>query len=894
MLGSRTPETLRDLLDAAGERGTVPAVMALQGDAVVETLSGAELAVRALAVAGVLSRSGVGRGEPIVLAGANSIEWIVAYFAIVCSGALPVPLDSRASGAELAHNVSDCGARRGFLTRPIAELLRAHGAPALEVSWLDEVCTTAETLPAAGVTPELPTLLPRLRRDDIATLFYTSGTTGTPKGVPLSHGNILANVEALITARLAGEGERVLLPLPLHHVYPLTCGLLGSLALGATLVLPAGVTGPQLRAAIRRTGATMLLGVPRLYSALLTGIEAGASASAMTRRLFRPMLGASTWLVRRTGMRAGRFLFARLHRDMGPTLRTLVSGGARLDAGIAWALEGLGWQVLSGYGLTETAPMLTFNIPGQVRHESVGRPLPGVLIRIDAPPGQSSGEILVRGPNVFAGYRNQPQANEQAFTADGWLRTGDLGFLDADGYLHICGRVRETIVLPDGKKLFPEEVENLYLASALIREAALLEHEGRLVALIVPDENGIRERGAARIASLLREEIEAISLRLPAHQRITDFRISHEPLPRTPMGKLQRFRLPAVYAGQSRNEAARADRELSAEDRTLLGNAVVAQAWAWLQQRFAGRPLALDASPQLDLQMDSLEWLALTLEISDRFGVQLGQDAVGRVFTVRDLLQEILAASDAAGATQPVAAAMPAAGTAPAAAEPGIVLRALGWVLLVLNRLLMRGIFRLRVEGAELLPSSGPVLIAPNHASYLDPMAIAAALPWRLLRQTRWAGWSGFMFRAWHWRLLSRATGVFSVDPDRGPAAAINDGAAVLAAGQALVWFPEGRRSLTGEIGTFLPGIGLLLARSASPVVPAHVDGSFEALPWNRRWPRLVRLSVRFGAPLASDQLATQGEGTSDAERIASGLRRAVVGLSKVADSSAHDRSPEV
>jgi long-chain acyl-CoA synthetase len=200
-------------------------------------------------------------------------------------------------------------------------------------------------------------------------------------------------------------------------------------------------------------------------------------------------------------------------------------------------------------------------------------------------------------------------------------------------------------------------------------------------------------------------------------------------------------------------------------------------------------------------------------------------------------------------------------------------------LLLAFNRLLMRLLFRVRVVGADRLPAAGPLLIAPNHASYLDPMALAAALPWRLLRKTHWAGLAGFMFRAWHWRLLSRATRVFPVDPDRDPAAAIRAGQAVLESGEVLAWFPEGRRTLTGEIGAFLPGVGMVLRETRSPVVPVRITGSFAALPWNRRVPRLLPIEVVFGAPLGCAELEALGEGDDAVSCAASGLRRVVLRL---------------
>jgi long-chain acyl-CoA synthetase len=871
-LSTASIRTLRELLDAAAARGDAPAVIACEPGAMRE-ISGAGLARDADALAAQLLREGVRHGEPVVLLGPNSVEWIVSYFGILSAGALPVPIDYQTGARDLAHIIADCGAKRVFTTAQHVALLRSADGKDLRITRLDEPASWRS--PRSGVErSELPGLLPALHPDDNASLLYTSGTTGAPKGVPLTHGNFTANIAALVATRLAGPGDRLLVPLPLHHAYPFTCGLLACLATGAALVLPAGVSGPQLVSAIRDARVTVLLGVPRLYTALLDGIRAKATASPLAAFAFPRLLALSTAVTRATGWRIGRRLFASLHREMGATLQILGSGGAPLDPEVAWQLEGLGWEVLTGYGLTETAPILTFNIRGQVLHGAAGRPVPGVEIRIDAPSGQASGEILARGPNVFAGYLNNAEATQAAFTPDGWFRTGDIGSMDQNGFLHITGRVKEMIVLPDGKKVFPEAVESAFAAIPLIREMAVLEHGGRLVALVVPDEAEIRRHGAARIDSSMREYIETVSLGLAPYQRISDYRLSHASLPRTPLGKLQRFRLPAIYAG-GRVAAAATPAEISAADQALLASDLGQRLWSWLGARFADKPLSLDASPQLDLQVDSLEWLTITLEIRDRFAVNLGQDAVARVLTVRDLVTEVLAAAARPAASGEVISAAQARWLEP----PGAVARIAGSVLYTLNRLVMRLLFRLEVKGIERVPSVGPLVIAPNHASYLDPMAVAAALPRRLLGTVFWAGWTGFMFRNGFWRALSRATQVFPVDPDRGPATAIASGEAVLARGQMLIWFAEGRRTLTGETGPFLPGIGVVLQRSGAYALPVRVDGSYQCLPWNRRWPRPGRITVTFGPPLTVAELEASGEGATPAERIAAGLRRAVLSL---------------
>jgi long-chain acyl-CoA synthetase len=369
---------------------------------------------------------------------------------------------------------------------------------------------------------------------------------------------------------------------------------------------------------------------------------------------------------------------------------------------------------------------------------------------------------------------------------------------------------------------------------------------------------------------------------LPPWQRLSAYRVVATPLPRTTMGKLQRFRLPGIYR-QAGTPAAAPATVPSTDDAALLADPLARRAREWLERRFAGKPFSLDASPQLDLQVDSLEWLALTLEIRGQLGVTLSDDAIARVLTVRDLLREIVTA----GNSGPVAVAAPVddADLEATMAPPPLPVAAFGRLAYAVDRLLLRLVFQLRVSGREHLPTRGPVIIAPNHASYLDPLAIAAALPWRLLPHTHWAGWTAILFQGWLWRLFSRATRVFPVDPDRGPAAAMACGRAVLARGEVLVWFPEGRRSRTGAVAPFLPGVGVLMAGSRCPVVPAWIEGSFSAWPWNARWPRPARITVRFGAPLSVDSVQADPGSETDPAALAAALQKQVEGLARRTDA---------
>ncbi|HET6521122.1 MAG TPA: AMP-binding protein, partial [Geminicoccaceae bacterium] len=825
-------------------------------------------------------------------------EWAVACLAVLAAGAIVMPLSEQVTGEELERAVADSGCRWVLTARAHLKSVAAlDRAAELQVVLLGDDGAGAggddeEGLRARGwrellAEPPDGGLPAQVGPDDPAALLYTSGTTGAPKGVLLSHGNIAGNIRGLIAEPLAGPDDRVLMPLPLHHAYPLTVGLLAPLTVGAAVVLPAGVTGPQVIRALNEARVTVMIGVPRLYVGLMQGVEARVDGGGRLARLaFDRLLGASIWLRRRLGRRVGRALFRPLHRRLGPDLRLLASGGARLDPELAWKLEGLGYEVLTGYGLTETSPILTFNPPGRAKLESAGLPVPGVELRIlpveEAPEGQ--GEVLARGPNVFRGYWNNREATEEAFAEGGWFRTGDLGSVDGDGYLHIGGRSKEVIVLAGGENIYPEDVERIYGESPLVREIGVLEHDGRLVALIVPEEEAVRERdgGSGRARELLRGEIGRLSRRVPSHARLGDLALTREPLPRTQIGKLRRHELPAIYA-QEKSGRGRPEPEpaRTAEDEALLASHPAGAVFAWLKERYGDHPLTLDTSPQFDLGLDSFEWMSLAMELDERFGVRLSDEQLTEAATLRDLLRAV---NESAGARPTEERAERGAELSPEQERwltpPGPLVTLLQRALFGLNRAVMRGAFRLRVQGLDRLPAEGPLLLTPNHASYLDPFAIAAALPWRQLRRTYWAGWTGLLFRGPLTRAFSRATQVVPVDPERGLSSTLAYGRAVLERGRALTWFPEGGRSATGELQPFLPGVGLLLDRTGAPAVPVWIEGSHDALPPDRLLPRLRPVRVVFGAPVTARELVGRADGEeADEARIAERLRDVVAGL---------------
>jgi len=862
------------LFDALAGHGERPALIAVRAGR-METVSFAALHRDARRLATGLVRVGFAPGEGAVLYGANSPGWITARAAIALAGGMTVALDHLTPAEDAERLIGDAGARFVFAGAENAAALDGRLPPECRLFRLDGDAPNWRELLAdtAGA-------LPRVYDDATDMLVYTSGTTGAPKGIELTHRMMMSNVRAICAERLVGPGDRTLLPLPLHHVYPGLVGLLVPLAAGAAVVLPEAVTGPRILEALRLAEVSAVVGVPRLYSALLAGIEGRiAGRGGALRRMFRLTLAISLWLRRTFGLRAGRQLFRAVHRQFAPRLRLLACGGAHLDTEVHWTLEALGWRVLNGYGLAETASIFTANFPDAQRIGSEGRPLAGGAVRIADPDEEGMGEILLRGDSVFAGYRNNPDASREAFTADGWFRTGDLGRIDRDGYLSVAGRLKEMIVLGGGKNVFPEEVEAVYGASPMIAEVALLEREGALVALVLPDFDAIATSGNTQVDSVIRVELATAARRLPSWQRIAGYAMVRAPLPRTRLGKLRRFLLPELYEAARAGAAPAPVEALAESDRALLATRPAGEIWQWLSARYAGRGVTLDTNPQLDLGIDSLGWMEIAIELEERFGVRLAEDQVAGIVTLRDLLV--------------AASAPPAEGqAAPAPSGPvGLTDEQRRWttpmplplalvagLALALNRWAMQLVFRIEVRGLENLPARGPYVLTPNHASYLDAPAMAGAVPFAILRQIRWGGDARKMFGSWFGRLVSRGARIFPIN-ERAPQATLALAEALLEKGHILVWFPEAWRTPDGRLQDFLPGVGTLLRAAGVPAVPVHISGTFEAWPRDRRWPRVRRLGIVFGAPMMPDTLASRGEGETPEARIAAALHDAVAAL---------------
>ena len=812
------------------------------------------------------------------------------------AGRVLVPLDTQMPDDELRGVLENCEASVALTSERLGTRLRA-----LESDACPEVYRIGGD-EDSGIPgwEELMDDAPGESREDsesvdpdaTAVLFYTSGTTGPPKGVPLSHRNLCSQLEALADSELIGRDDRVLLPLPLHHVYPLVIGLFGPLAFGLPVILPAGLTGPGLIEAMREGGATVTIGVPRLYRAFYQGLSERVGKSLVGRLYLK--LGFALGALAPS---AAGVWFRPLRKKAAPSLRLLASGGSPLDGDLARALERLGWPVAVGYGLTETSPLLTLRKPGESDYDTVGRAVEGVELKVDSEALPSDreaeeeaegkakrGELLAKGPNVFGGYHRNEEASEGAFDAKGWFRTGDVARIEEGGWVYLEGRVSTRIALQGGENVDPEALEERYGAADCIEEIGILEYEGRLAALVRPTDDLLRENGGEAARRKVRGRLEAIGKDLASYQRIAKVEIRSRPLPRTRLGKLRRHELEEVFRSASKGEEERsADApvpvdELSADDQSLLDDEAARALWDLLCERYSDRPVEPEAHLELDLGIDSMEWVELSMAIEEKTGIPVDEKVFGRADRVRDLLE---AMASAEGGDRELRGRM--------LEDPGKVLdeeelkwtkprgpvrMGIGLSIFFFLALFFRLWFRIRVEGMEKLPDE-PYILAPNHGSYLDAPSLGVALGAKRARRCFWAGFTGTMFGNAFVREISRLGQVVPVDPRRGPVTSLASAALVLDRGAPLVWFPEGELSRDGSLQPFKSGIGLLLKHREEKVVPVRISGSHEALPPGCRWPRRRKIRVTIGEPIEPETLRGEAGEEAEAESITGALREA-------------------
>ncbi|MDA8325528.1 MAG: AMP-binding protein [Nitrospiraceae bacterium] len=825
---------------------------------VAESLSYGEFIKRAEAVAGQV-RPRVSPGARVAILATSSLEdsglyWCLAFVGTLLSGAVAVPLNEAAPEAELKAIFADCRPEAVFVngrTRHLSGLAPGAKTFDLDSPEFKDIASpprpeTPETIegetgfqPGAGGGRGVD--YGSSGGQDTAVILYTSGTTGMQKGVMLTHGNLLSDVAGVAGAKIIDENENLLAALPYYHAYPLMAGLLAPFLIGASVTLLPSMK--ELARTVRERNVTVIVAVPQMLELLLGTLKKKIPPSAV------PLIALCGLVREKTGINLGRAVFSKAHSAFGGSLRLLASGGAKLAPKTMRDLEAMGFTVVEGYGLTETSPVVTFNPVKKRKPGSAGKPIPAAEVKIEAQRNQKEGEVLVRGPMLMKGYWQKPEETARAIE-NGWFHTGDTGWLDKEDYLYISGRKKEIVVLSSGKNIYPEDVEKLYGGSPFIKEMAVYESEGALKGVIVPDFDYARQQGISNLREEIRWELMRLGQDIPTYMRLKGFTLTPNPLPKTPLGKIKRYRLGELLTAPG-------GRKESGPEFLDGAGRKVAQALA----AAIGRPAPVSAGDnlELDLGLDSLKRIQLLSALEEEFGLTeeshltLPEDFLIDVQSAGELLEKMKRLTG-------VQAPAPLIETGPEAVSEGKISfslpeRAASMCLLIKIKLLVKILFRAKRSGAENIPPP-PFILAPNHSSLLDGFLIAALLPRPAVRSIFFLGWEKY-FRG----PVSRALKILHVIPINRElllGSALRKGAEALKEGYALCVFPEGGRSLDGKLMELKPGIAAMAARAKVPIVPAWIEGAARALPRGAKMIRPVGIEVRFGRPLYPADFATE------------------------------------
>ena len=839
-----------DTVSRFGERTAVE----IQRSDSVDRFTYRQLGDMAAARAAQLAAMGIGRGDRCAILAHNDAHWCAAYLGILKLGAVAVPLDTNYSSAQVTTIVRDSGAKMMFVSDTLEpnatdagiELRNLHLAP-------------CEPVPANRLEPVEP-----LEPAEPAVILYTSGTTADPKGVVLSHANLIAERDAAFSVVHVSERDAVLGVLPLFHSLAQLANLLLPFAAGARVVYLETMNSTDLLRALTERRITIFACVPQFFYLIHQRVmQQVRHAAPPVRALFRLLL-AFNFRLRRVGINLGRVLFGKVHDVMGRDMRLLVTGGSKFDPAVGRDLYAMGFSILQAYGLTETSAAATICSPHDAHIDTVGRPFPGVEVRIE-----DDGEIAIRGPIVMVGYHDRPGATAEVLK-NGWLMTGDLGRIDDAGRLTITGRKKEMIVLASGKNVYPEEIEAHYRRSPFVKEICVmgLAEPGRptserLFAVVVPNLELLRERRIVNAGDILRFEMEGLAVWLPAHKRVLGYEIWFEPLPRTTTQKIKRHEVERRVREKQRDAARPAAQALSETDRRWMEEPHVSAAATAIAARMKNEAaLRPDGNLELDLGLDSMERVELLAELEQRFGVKVSPTIAATLFTVRELVE----------AVRPGAAA--SAGAAAPDESWATILRdlagaddaELGWLLrprtfaaplhFTLLRIVRFLFFRVRVSGLGHLPKTGPYIISPNHQSYVDPFVLCGVLPYRIFKDIFFVGAVEY-FETPFTRWVAHTANIVPVDPDSNLIPAMKAGAFGLSHGKILMLFPEGERSIDGTVKKFKKGSPILARHLSVPIVPVAIKGVYELWPRNRgiNW-RLVapwsghRPAIEVGEPI--------------------------------------------
>ena len=746
----------------------------------------------------------------------NRPEWVYTYFALWDRKAVPIALDSTSNSKEILYVLEDSGPKFIICSdeteKNVKEAVSIYDKGQVVIINVDSHSIDENKM---KIIKKGDFELENPEGDSIATMLYTSGTTGSPKGVMLTFNNLSSELEGLEKKNLLESSDQILALLPFHHVLPLTATVLIIMKYQASIVFVKKIASKEILEALDKNNVTALVGVPRVFKLFYDGIKQQIDSKFITRTIYKLMTKIKSFKMRRK-------VFAKVHEKFGGKLTFIVSGGAKLDPEIGEFYETLGIYVQEGYGLTETSPVIAVNTREGRKIGTVGKKLDNIEAKI------VDEELWVKGPIVMKGYYNKPEKTAEVITEDGWFKTGDLASIDDEGYITIRGRRNSMIVLSNGKNIDPEKLENKVIerSKRLIKELGVFGHNDKLVAIIVPDLLECRKQGITNIKAYVKNIVEDYNLTVHNYEKILDYKLYEEELPKTRVGKLRRFMLPELYL--KTNIKKKKVEEPDNEVYRLLKDYI---------KKLKGIEAQPEENLELEIGMDSLDIVEFFAYVENSFGIQLDEEKFSEISNLKSLSEYIneKATKIESGEVD----WKKIIDVAPPVEEKN---RWATRVLRPLFDLTIKLYFRLKRVNRDKL-SDKPQIFVSNHQSFIDSLVLGSLLPAGILYNTVFLAIDWY-FKKGILKLLVSHGNVVLIDINKNIRKSVEEIAANVKAGKNVLIFPEGARTKDGKVAEFKKVFAIIAKELNVDVQCLGIKGAFEAYSRYMKFPKPKKIEV--------------------------------------------------
>ena len=765
------------------------------------------------------------KGDRSALMMENRPESIFSFFSIWAKKGIAMSLDAGYTVDQLAYVLGDSTPKYLFVsnkTKKVAEEANSKLNNIIKIINVDELVLPAEY----KIKKEE---FENDSNDDVAVIVYTSGTTGNPKGVMITYENIKTNMEGVRAVDLVNETDVILAMLPYHHIMPLCFTLILPMYMGVPIVLLTEISSSSLLKTLQENRVTVILGVPRVWEMLDKAIMIKINESSLAKFMFKMAEKINSMAIR-------KMLFSKVHKQFGGHIRLMVSGGAKIDKNILEDFRTMGFCAIQGYGMTETAPIIAFNVPGRERSDSAGEVIPNVEVKI-----ADDGEILVKGKNVMKGYYNNEKATEDAFDKDGWFHTGDLGRMDGK-YLIIIGRKKEMIVLPNGKNIDPNDIENEIIKNTdLIKEIAVTEYKEQLLAIIYPDFQQIEAKKIVNIKDAIKwEVIDKYNVTAPNYKKIHDIKIVKKELPKTRIGKIRRFMLKDLI--EDKDDVI----EQKEEKKAIVVPPEMKEKFdiinKYIDERYH-KAIDLDSHIELDLGFDSLDIVEFMNFLNETFGINLVEQDFVENKTISAIIK--LVNEKAGKFVEKVDKNENLKKIIESDSDVKLPKDArYAKFLRVILGPFFRFYFKYKCIDKENI-KDGAGIIVGNHQSYLDGFMVNNVFTTKEMNDNYYIA-TALHFKSKTMKYLANHGNIILVDANRNLKNTLQAAAKVLKNNKKLIIFPEGARTRDGQLHEFKKTFAILAKDLNVPIYPFVLKGAYEAFPYNKKFPKRNNVSVQF------------------------------------------------